>query len=299
MQRMSLQSEWHSVRVAGNRVQYQVLGAGEPVVLVHGLCASTYWWSRNIEALAERHRVYAVDLPGFGSMRHLRRSFVLARAAHWLRQWLDVVGLDRVHLVGHSMGGYICMQFAASSPQRVDRLVVVAPSGIPTYPSILHGAMPLLAASLTTTPSFLPILAYDAMRTGPITLIQAARQVVQGDIRDSVARITAPTLLIWGTLDPLFPPASGVALQSLLPTAQVLVMPRAGHVLMYDQSRTFNAALQAFLAGDDLPDRGASLDGTDQFVWPGFGLLAHGMAAYRRTQLIVALGRALIEPRQP
>ena len=93
---------------------------GEPVVLVHGLSGSTRWWSRNIPALAEHYSVYLLDLPGFGAMRRLRRRFVLAEAASWLSAWMEAVGLDSAHLVGHSMGGYVCVRLAAR-PIRVHR----------------------------------------------------------------------------------------------------------------------------------------------------------------------------------
>lgn len=93
--------------VGGHRVRYEVVGEGEPVVLVHGLSGSTRWWARNTAALATEYQVYLVDLPGFGAMRRLRRRFVLAEAASWLSAWMEAVGLQSAHLVGHSMGGYV------------------------------------------------------------------------------------------------------------------------------------------------------------------------------------------------
>ena len=94
----------HEVRVGGWPISYEAAGEGEPIVLVHGLSGSTRWWSRNVPAIAERYRVYLVDLPGFGTLRSLRRRFVLAETATWLSEWMEAAGLERVHLVGHSMG---------------------------------------------------------------------------------------------------------------------------------------------------------------------------------------------------
>ena len=91
-------------RVRGHSIRYEVTGEGEPMVLVHGLSGSTRWWVRNIPALAEHHRLYLVDLPGFGAMRHLRRQFTLVESASWLSAWMEAVGLGPAHLVGHSMG---------------------------------------------------------------------------------------------------------------------------------------------------------------------------------------------------
>jgi hypothetical protein len=64
-----IRPSWHEVRVRGWPIGYETVGEGEPVVMVHGLSGSTRWWSRNVQAVAERHRIYLVDLPGFGIMQ--------------------------------------------------------------------------------------------------------------------------------------------------------------------------------------------------------------------------------------
>jgi pimeloyl-ACP methyl ester carboxylesterase len=138
----------------GHPVRYEVAGAaGEPVVMVHGLSGSTHWWARNLPALARRYRLYLVDLPGFGAMRRLGRQFVLAEAASWLSEWMRAVGLERAHVVGHSMGGYVAIQLAAGRPELVGRLVLVAPAGTPTGRSMLGHFVPLLLTTRYATPA--------------------------------------------------------------------------------------------------------------------------------------------------
>lgn len=239
----------HRVMVEGVEVAYVEAGAGEPVILVHGLSGSTLWWSRNIEPLARHYRVLAVDLPGFGSLYRHRNRFALERAALWLRAFMDAAGIRRAHLIGHSMGGYICLRLAATYPRSVRRLVLAAPVGVPLAASIFGEVVPLLGALRYATPSFLPVLAYDALRTGPRTLLSAARDILQLNAGSELQAVRARTLLIWGTQDRLVPPENGTILRRTLPRARLVVLPGAGHVVMYDRAADFNRAVLAFLGG--------------------------------------------------
>lgn len=244
----------YEARVGGWPVRYEAAGEGEPVVLVHGLSGSTRWWSRNVSEIAERYRTYLVDLPGFGTMRSLRRRFVLAEAASWLLEWMEAVGLERAHLVGHSMGGYICLRLAASRPAAVHRLVLVAPAGVPTGRSMVGHLGPLLGAARYATPSFLPVLIRDAVRMGPTTLWRAARDLLAEDVRGDLRRIEAPTLLLWGRRDPLILPTVGELLREEIPDSRLVVLERAAHVPMFDRPEAFDAVLLAFLAGEPVGD---------------------------------------------
>ena len=240
--------------MGGYSVRYEIAGRGEPVVLVHGLSGSTRWWSRNIPALAERYSVYLLDLLGFGAMRSLRSRFVLAEAASWLSAWMEAVGLESAHLVGHSMGGYVCVRLAARRPEVVRRLVLVAPAGVPAGRSMFGYLGPLLSAVRYATPTFLPVLVYDALRMGPVTLWRAARDLLAEDVRADLQRIEAQTLLIWGENDTLVPPAVGSLLSEEIADSRLLVLNGAAHVPMFDRPEEFNAALLAFLARDSVGD---------------------------------------------
>ena len=236
--------------MGGHPVCYEVAGEGEPIVLVHGLSGSTRWWARNITALAAEYQVYLVDLPGFGTMRRLRRHFVLAEAASWLAAWMEAVGLGEAHLVGHSMGGYVCLRLGMQRPEAVRRLVLVAPAGVPAGRSLFGHLVPLLLSARHAAPSFLPVLAYDTLRTGPVTLWRAARDLLAEDVREDLRSIDAPTLLIWGEKDPLIPPSVGDLLRREIAGSHLLVLRNAGHVPMFDRPQEFNAALLSFFSGD-------------------------------------------------
>src|SRR5215510_12931110 len=103
--------------VGAHRVRYKVAGeTGEAVILVHGLSGSTRWWAENVEALAKQYRVYLVDLPGFGAMRRSPLRQGVHAATDWLIHWMETVPVQPSHLVGHSMGGHICLRVAMERP---------------------------------------------------------------------------------------------------------------------------------------------------------------------------------------
>lgn len=226
------------------------MGEGDPIILVHGLSASSRWWVRNVPALAEHYRVYLVDLPGFGMMRNFFYPFALNEATAWLLAWMEVVGLKQVHLVGHSMGGYICVSVAAQRPEVVRDLVLVCPAGLPGVRTLSGYLVPLLRMISSVTPSFLPVLFYDALRAGPLMFLRAARDLLSKDMHDLLASISVPTLLIWGDNDTLVPVAFGDILRQEIANSRLLVLKKAGHVVMYDRWQEFNAAILAFLGGE-------------------------------------------------
>ncbi|HLG63484.1 MAG TPA: alpha/beta fold hydrolase [Ktedonosporobacter sp.] len=240
----------HHVLVDDVPAYYQVVGEGEPVVLVHGLSGSMRWWVRNVPALAQHYQVYVLDLPGFGLMRRLRGRFTIEKALTWLIDWMEAVGLRRAHFIGHSMGGYICMLLAARRPELVESMVLVSPAAIPQARSVYGYFIPLINSLVNLKPSFLPILLHDALRAGPVTLLQALQDIVLAQAHEIMSKIAVRTLIVWGDRDFLVPPKFGHVIRQELPNARLLKLTRAGHIGMYDQYREFNAAVLAFLGGE-------------------------------------------------
>ena len=147
-------------------------------------------------------------------------------------------GLSRAQLVGHSMGGSICMRVAAERPGAVDRLVLAAPAGVPSGRSRPGYLVPLLRAArhrTITTPGFLPVLAHDALSAGPLTLWRAAQELLAEDVRGYLPRITAPTLIVRGEHDPLIPASHAALLRECIPDARLVTLTGAGHVPMFDR----------------------------------------------------------------
>src|SRR5258707_5965522 len=146
----------HIVLVEGSPVRYGVIGEGKPILLIHGLSGSMLWWRRNTAALAKHYRVYLVDLPGFGSMARTSKHLTLLKVAPWLHKWMIAVGIRQAHLVGHSMGGYICLWLAAHHPDLVSRIILISPAILPQDRSVFEYVVPLLISARSLRPHFFP-----------------------------------------------------------------------------------------------------------------------------------------------
>ena len=225
--------------VDGAPNEYRVAGAGEPVVLVHGLSGSWRWWQPVLEPLAARRRCHLLDLPQLG------RRLPAAELTGWLGRWLDAAGLERVDLIGHSLGGLIAAELAAEQPQRAHRLVLIAPAGIPCGNTVLSRSVRLLG-TLKDVRTRLPTVVGDAMRAGPVSLLRGAVFVSHRNLTVELASVQARTLLVWGDDDRLLPARIAAEWQRVLPGSR-LVRLHCGHVPMWEAPRELVSCLLAFL----------------------------------------------------
>ncbi len=188
-------------------VHYEVTGNGPAVVLIHGLSGSGRWWAYNVPVLAQRYQVYNLDVVGFGRSRGQRLE--LREAGGWLVEWLRAVGITQAHLVGHSMGGYIAADVAATAPDVVRRLVLVDALVLPMGPGLVRHALDLIRALRYMSLNFLPVLLDDALRAGPRTMWRATREVLSADLSHRLDEVQAETLVVWGEKDSLLNPKLG------------------------------------------------------------------------------------------
>jgi len=215
-----------------------------PVVLVHGITASTYWWGPTVAALEKTHDVHVVRLPGFR----------YTEAADWLEEWLEREGLEGAAVVGHSMGGTIALALAAKAPHLVERLALIAPAGIFAAQPRRSYVLPL-ALSVGRSPRRFALLARDALRVGPRRLWRVGSDLLASDIVSALRAVSMPTLIVWGAQDRLLPPTLGVVFSGEIPDSRLVVLDGCGHVPMLEAPDELNAALARFLeeAPNELP----------------------------------------------
>ncbi len=269
----SIDTPGERVQVRGLDFHYLDVGSGPVVVLVHGLGASTFSFRRNIEVLAKRFRVIAVDLPGFGYSTRSAPDMSMTAQVNYLASFLEAMGVSQAALIGHSMGGLIVQRFAATYPERVDKLVLINSATQEVMrraawsSATLAPFLPMVFAVMSSARSirrwWLSFAVYDsAFVTGDVMTGYGAPGQVRGHVRATqrwfVDRgkdvpfdpraISAPTLIVWGEADRVLRPRLGYRLQRQIPNAQLIVIPKAGHWTPEEQPETVNQALLDFLA---------------------------------------------------
>jgi pimeloyl-ACP methyl ester carboxylesterase len=208
-----------------------------PVVLVHGMTASTDWWRPTIAALEPHHDVRIVEL----------RGLPVREAAGRLAEWLDAEDLRGAALVGHSMGGAVAVETAADAPEAVGRLALIAPAGI--FPSRTRRSytLPLARSTLLHARSQLPRMVRDTLRVGPMRLWHLSSDLLGGDLRPALQAVQAPALVVWGANDRLLPVSLGEQFSRLIPDCRLVVLPKCGHIPMLECPDALHKHLLGFL----------------------------------------------------
>jgi pimeloyl-ACP methyl ester carboxylesterase len=247
-----------TVTVAGRPAAFLDAGRGRPLVLVHGAGGRAEVWSPQLAGLADVARVLAVDLPGHGGTGGRGYRDVEEYAA-WLLGFLDAVGLERVVLGGHSMGGAIAQTIALAHPDRLVGLVLVGTGArlrvLPRIMELFRDDPPSathLVASLAYSPATAPGAVTEAERalceTPPLVTLGDFLACDRFDVMAKLAAMRLPTLVIGGRDDRLTPPKYAAFLAATIAGARLVEVEAAGHFPQLEQPPAVNAALRAFLS---------------------------------------------------
>ena len=223
-----------------------ISGDGPPLILLHGLAGSATWWQRNTPALEKHFKVHAIDLPGFGASKR-EAQFVLDEAPAQLVETMDRLGIERASFIGHSMGGLVAAGVAAEHPDRVDKLILVDAGFLSLDPHFHHRITGPLRTLRWTSPSLLPVLAWDTIRSGPIRMVEATTQLLRADWRLKLSKIQAPTLVIWGEHDRICPIGIGRSIVGVVTGSRLVVIDGAAHNPMWERPDDFDREVLDFL----------------------------------------------------
>ena len=242
-QRQAPQTEYRQGKA---RIYYEVTGNGEPLILIHGLCASRRWWRKNVQVLARHFRVYTVDLIGFGKSK-TTQGFVLNAAAAALHEWMVEMKIAHARVIGHSMGGRIAAELAVDFPHCVEQLVLVDAPLFPFDHSLLHQGWGMLHALRYTPLDLLRVVIADTLQVGVWPTIKIGLEIMRSDLTHKLAQLQLPTLIIWGDQDTIVPWRLGEALAERLTPHRFVTMRGVGHTPMWERPEEFNQITLDFL----------------------------------------------------
>ena len=249
-------------------VSYTVDGAADApvVVLSNSLGATRGMWNPQVPALAERYRVVTYDARGHGESAAPPGPYTLDDLVDDLVALLDEVGAERAHVAGLSLGGMTAMRLAVREPQRLDRLAVLCTSAKPDPQPFLDraaavrsgGTAPLAPAIAARwlTPGYAAehpelVAELESMIAGADDdgYAACAEVVAAVDLREDLARITSPTLVISGQEDLALPPAHQQLIAEGIPGARLLTLSPAAHLANLEQTRQVTESLLGHFDG--------------------------------------------------
>ena len=234
-------------------------GGGAPVVFLHGAGGHTGWMAF-LEELSVDFEVFAPEHPGFGESDDPPWLDEVGDLAFFYLDFLQTLGLDRVHLVGTSLGGWIAAELAVRSTARLATLTLVGAVGITAAGTPIDDifrmpvaenlrrfyAAPGRAERRLADMSKIDMAAAAKNRATVVRLAYRPR-FHNPSLAKWLHRIDVPTLLLWGDKDGLVPPRFGEAYRALIPAARLVVLPEAGHAPFDEQKDAFLAAFRGFV----------------------------------------------------
>ncbi len=268
-----------SLTIKGLTLKYAIAGHGAPLLLVHGHASSQDLWAKvNLPDSGQAYCRYTLDLPGHGaSTKPPLEWFTLENYTEILAQFCHQLGLKEILLVGHSMGGLLCLNLALTQPELVATLILIAPAVEGSFLAYLdpllslekfiyqpltehllkiYNTYPWLAAPIGAnwyahprmilTDSFKQAQA-DFARCPLTTLFGNFKLVRQADLRPHLPALRPPTLVIAGEQDRVVFPSQARLVADYAPQAKLVLIPRCGHLPFDEQPELFQAAVKEFL----------------------------------------------------
>jgi 4,5:9,10-diseco-3-hydroxy-5,9,17-trioxoandrosta-1(10),2-diene-4-oate hydrolase len=234
-----MQDYWANVE--GAKIHYLAGGDGQPVVLVHGWVDDAQGWKLNLKALSQSHRVYALDMIGYGQSDKPDAEYNIGYFVNFLINFMKVLRLEHTILAGHSLGGGIAVKFATLFPDRVDKLILVDGPAIEKKTTFWCKIVPLL----TLWKAFRGQKAY-------LYLVRHMNDLKeeQATFRGMLSKVASPTLIIWGKKDRYLPLSNAYKMHELIKNSKLYIFENCGHASQREGAEEFNKLVSDFLDYD-------------------------------------------------
>lgn len=257
------------VTVFGQKIYYQEAGSSnKPVlILLHGLGGASTNWGLNIAPLAEKFRVIAPDQIGFGKSDKPLINYRVGTYVDFLDAFLTQLKIEKVSIVGISLGGWIAASYTLTYPMKVEKLVLVDAAGFapskdidprvfqslfPTTRAMIRQAVPLIFfnSALFSTDAAIDLQLTNRFAAGDgYTIQQIIESVKRGEdfVDGKLGQIKQPTLIVWGKQDGLITVDNGERFKREIPNSELIVFDKCGHAPIFEKAADFNAAALKFL----------------------------------------------------
>lgn len=228
-----------TVDVGQHQVHYLKAGTGPPVVLVHGGASDSRDWMDVMSELSGSYSLYAPDLLGYGASSKTGDNYYMSDFVEFTHGFIRALGLEAPVLVGHSLGGRVCLEIALGHPREVGKLVLVDSAG---FGAVTRHRSMMVAALWRVRKLLKKEQPYPA-------ILQEEGAHDNWDCLDRLPGLEVPTLLIWKRYDPYFPLSRPLKAKKLMPDAALIVVPGYGHAPHKEDTDYFNRYLRNFLNG--------------------------------------------------
>jgi pimeloyl-ACP methyl ester carboxylesterase len=231
--------------------------ATSPVVLVHGLGMSSRYMLPLAQHLSSEALVYAIDLPGAGHSDRPPNPLSVRETADLLAAWTGASGLGRACFVGNSLGCEILVELAMNHPERVISMILQGPTADPKYLSPFQHIGRFMLTGLFERWSLGWIAISDYLNFGVARFRWTFRDMIANRIEHKLPKVSAPTLVVWGTRDYIVPRRSVQRVAELLPNGQMIIVPGAAHGMNYSSPELLAEAIARFRRLQSAGDKSA------------------------------------------
>lgn len=248
-----------AIIIEDNIVHYEVLGRGKPIIFLHGWIGSWRYWIPAMQSASTSYRAYALDLWGFGETAKGIENYTLEGQTELLDQFMDAMGIGKVALIGHGLGGVVALLYAATRAYVVDRAMMI---GLPVNQSNLVESFGSTAPTEIANRVLDGAPGKESARSEAVKTDEAAIKTSLEDLQfidllDVSRQITTASLLVHGLKDPVIHTPDLNSNGELPNMIHHIVFDDSGHFPMLDQPNKFQRLMTDFLdlASGESPQR--------------------------------------------
>lgn len=264
------------IELDGLSTHYSEKGSGEPIILIHGFFFDSNMWNKNIDVLAEKYKVYAIDLWGFGYSSRIPVDYGYTLYAKQLLLFMEAMDIQKAALVGQSMGGGTVIKFSVSNRHRVEKIVLVDAAGMPNKLPIMGrisnlpklgefmygmnndlvrkftlGSTFISNKQLITNEFYEQLTRFHKIERSSQVMLEITRKQFFDTLTEEInllGSMDMPTLIVWGKEEKSIRLSIGKELARRLTGSRLEILEQAGHCPNIDQYEQFNSLVLDFLA---------------------------------------------------